>query len=456
MPYELPEMPHSNIVSSNQLEQRLGDFSDEQLRLIMSNIGGIQLTEGCSTGCYDCGLGAEPKVSDYIPPKTLKWITETFSEELCSGLRLTHHASEPFDYNFEGWTYEDVHRLIETKIRFSPSSTTSVPKGTELYIMEKVLNGNNLGVLDDPYSRYIGRISLTKVNKKRIYNAIETLVPMLQDQITIPVNYEFMEFREVYYKTKEDNFSTEGKSDKILKRVLTDEEKVFSTLGIDDPKKFFLNGFGRGILSSSPRIKHDENSSYALWIMKHHPDKKLTDEKRKKIWAEFRRIENINKKNHIYKHYLYEKDQLESVLHCVQMPNGDVVAIDSRPVTIDDIFDYLRFCRTKYMQSEKTMSSGIAIENYIKYNQENEMIHMLRLGPQYSDNLSEKGIGCYNGVLMTPKGVFNLKTVKPSIEHPYGQILTPIKPEDFKIRKLFFSWNEDNLYNEDLNEELTL
>ena len=42
-------------------------FSPEELELIFSNLGAIQLTFGCSKGCPFCGLDAVPGVRENIP-----------------------------------------------------------------------------------------------------------------------------------------------------------------------------------------------------------------------------------------------------------------------------------------------------------------------------------------------------------------------------------------------------
>ena len=64
------------------------------------------------------------------------------------------------------------------------------------------------------------------------------------------------------------------------------------------------------------------------------------------------------------------------------------------------------------------------------------VIRPLLLGPKDIDNLYEYGIGCFDGVVITPKGIFNSETIKPSREFPYGLKEKPISPDNFKLVKL--------------------
>lgn len=56
-----------------------------------------------------------------------------------------------------------------------------------------------------------------------------------------------------------------------------------------------------------------------------------------------------------------------------------------------------------------------------------------KLGKQNKDNLDSIGIGCFNGVLITPEGVYNIQTVPVTPGCPTGQIKTEITPENFRV-----------------------
>jgi len=252
----------NNVQSSGTLEKKLSEFSHEQRELITSNVGAIQLTEGCSIGCPDCGFGAQRGVNDYIPFDVLTRIVKNYKEGLKSTEPYFYQASDPFDYNFDGKKYKDVHNLFEKVCGFSAGTSTSVPKGKENEVLEFARSGNYLG------------ISCSYMNRKR-----------LQPYVT----------------------KFEGK--KNVEVAIFDENKA---------------------------------------------DKIKEMEKR------------------------FERD----------------------------IF-----------------------ANYIYPNRRN-------FNPKKGD-LDEIGIGCFNGVLMTPKGVYNVVSIKPNPVYPHGQIVREISPDKFKVVELF-------------------
>jgi hypothetical protein len=83
------------------------------------------------------------------------------------------------------------------------------------------------------------------------------------------------------------------------------------------------------------------------------------------------------------------------------------------------------------------------------------------LGKDHIKDLAKCGITGFHGILLTPTEVYSVKSVRPSKEHPYGFIKTPVTPEDFSIPPLYNwggifeheKWNElmEELYNQFLN-----
>ena len=63
---------------NTDLEKIMAEFSNRQLDLIMSNVGAVQLTEGCSIACSFCFIDAKPFVREYIPFDILKFIANNF------------------------------------------------------------------------------------------------------------------------------------------------------------------------------------------------------------------------------------------------------------------------------------------------------------------------------------------------------------------------------------------
>ncbi len=157
--------------SSGMLEKKLARFSDKQKKLIFQNVAFIQLTEGCNTGCSDCGLGAKKGVRDFISYKLLKNFFTNYKEELGESCPPLFYASEPYDYKDGEYGYEDIHKMFIDLVGNSPEAiTTSIPKGKEKIILNYLLKENNLGGL---YSKdiFLSKLSLTTKNYARVNEA---------------------------------------------------------------------------------------------------------------------------------------------------------------------------------------------------------------------------------------------------------------------------------------------
>jgi len=103
-------------------------FTDEELRLIFSNIVTIQLTFGCSKGCPFCGVDAVKGVREHIPYAQLANMFKKYGNELRKGQPFLYWASEPSDYasreGIEDRTYEDVHQLAMQYAQYDPDITS--------------------------------------------------------------------------------------------------------------------------------------------------------------------------------------------------------------------------------------------------------------------------------------------------------------------------------------------
>ena len=164
-----------SIVASPLLEEKLNAFSDRQKKLLFQNTYAIQLTEGCSTACVDCGAGALAGVRTYLPFDFLEQLFSAHSKDF-EQIRTLYLASDPFDYNFDGKTYVDVHKLFIQKTGVIPFVSTALPRGSEKEVLDYVLN-DNLLVLTDSFTQYcfINRISIMKSNYDRIQKAFSKM-----------------------------------------------------------------------------------------------------------------------------------------------------------------------------------------------------------------------------------------------------------------------------------------
>ncbi|MGD0976705.1 MAG: hypothetical protein ABR875_00185 [Minisyncoccia bacterium] len=115
---------------SESLPLNLDDkFTEEELKLILSNLEAIQLTFGCSRGCPFCGFDAIKGVREHIPYSQLANLFQKYGGEISKKKPFLYWASEPSDYlskeGLEDKTYEDVHQLAIRYSFYDPGITTS-------------------------------------------------------------------------------------------------------------------------------------------------------------------------------------------------------------------------------------------------------------------------------------------------------------------------------------------
>ncbi|MCL5795309.1 MAG: hypothetical protein M1338_03040 [Patescibacteria group bacterium] len=103
-------------------------FSADELKLIFSNLGSIQLTFGCSKGCPFCGFDAPLGTRDYIPYSQLANLFQRYGKQINKTQPFLYWASEPSDYisreHLENKTYQDVHQLAIEYAGYSPHITS--------------------------------------------------------------------------------------------------------------------------------------------------------------------------------------------------------------------------------------------------------------------------------------------------------------------------------------------
>jgi hypothetical protein len=164
------------IRSSGKLEKQLYEFTDSQRWEIYTNLVAIQMTEGCSTGCSDCGLGASPGVRDYIKPDTL---INIFSELPDEGKRkqLLYFASDPFDYDFDGEDYLSIRKKyleITGSGERGLTTITSIPKGKEELIFNILVK--QIQDVKSIYSqKIIDSVSISHNNYSRLEKKFDSL-----------------------------------------------------------------------------------------------------------------------------------------------------------------------------------------------------------------------------------------------------------------------------------------
>jgi hypothetical protein len=128
-----PGRDAKNARTENLLEQ-FERFSEDERRLILTNLVGLQLTEGCNGGCYFCLFGTKKGVTAKYSFSSIKAFFEKYGEIVNPNMTL-YWDSDPFDYrdiDEQGnlRTFVDVYQVFREK---QPETyhfvSTSIPKG---------------------------------------------------------------------------------------------------------------------------------------------------------------------------------------------------------------------------------------------------------------------------------------------------------------------------------------
>jgi hypothetical protein len=335
------------IQPSGKLEREIERIGPEKMKELMANVAAIQLTEGCSIGCKFCGVDAEKGVRDYIPFTVIESIMEMLTQQGSRGMRpLLYYASEPFDYDFDGKTYFDVHRLAEERGKYNPCVITAIPKGKEEIVLSSLLNGN---FIDNKDMKTINSLSISPRNFKRIERAVRKIVPEINDQRTMEVMHSGRRFW----------------SDNIF---FENQEELLHELGVDTSAEY-------RIVPSRNAIPNISN-----------PDKTLET------------------------HFVIFGSESEQV----------VVYSVGEPVRALDVLE------------------GIANNASIRYFDIPSINYSrtpLKLGPKNVGKFPMMGIGCFDGTMLTPQGIYTVQTVKPTARHPFGQVVKPFDGRVIRYRQ---------------------
>lgn len=166
--------PAECITYSDQLEEQLKEFSENQRKAIYNNLYAIELTDGCSNMCDFCGLNSKYGVRSVIPYSTLEFIADeiteitdrTTSPENGCGIAFEprlltlYDATDPLDYEYEEHTYFDVFKLFSEK-GFKIITSTAIPAGKEELAIANLES--------------IRQISISHMNRERLEPYFERL-----------------------------------------------------------------------------------------------------------------------------------------------------------------------------------------------------------------------------------------------------------------------------------------
>ncbi|MGV8086810.1 MAG: hypothetical protein ACP5N1_04210 [Candidatus Woesearchaeota archaeon] len=183
-------MNSTNIKPSNILEKKLETFTLDQKILLFKNTGAIQLTEGCSIGCSDCGAGALKGIRDYIPHPFLEKLFVEYGNCL-KNVNSLYFASDPYDYNFDGIKYNNIHKLFLKHTKKNVYVSTSAPKGSEKEILELMIKSNTIEISPGNIQKpVINALSLMKSNYSRLEKAFSEMEGCKIEDQTIVTEYK--------------------------------------------------------------------------------------------------------------------------------------------------------------------------------------------------------------------------------------------------------------------------
>lgn len=112
----------------------LAGFSNKEIRNITKNMGAIQMNDGCSVGCPWCGLMARGYISKKISFESFQEFISLYGD--CFRKKIAFMwASDPFDWYEGKRSYVDLAKTLFKKKGTILSTTTALPKGTELTVL---------------------------------------------------------------------------------------------------------------------------------------------------------------------------------------------------------------------------------------------------------------------------------------------------------------------------------
>jgi len=170
--------------------EQFSQFSEEEIRLMLNNMNGFQLTEGCNGKCPFCFLarkGEQRKVTEHYTFSSLETFFSKYKDKV--GDIFFYWESDPFDYYDKDergeHSFLDVYRLTRSNALVS----TSIPKGSEQRfiifikaIADKILSHTrDESVESNGYWGPRVRISVGKNNIQRITATLKQLSNELQD-----------------------------------------------------------------------------------------------------------------------------------------------------------------------------------------------------------------------------------------------------------------------------------
>lgn len=167
----------------------LSNFPEKEQRMIVSQVGAIEISKGCSIGCKFCGFEAQKGVTTHISFAELEEFVRKFSVELQEKpgkFPFFYWASDPLDWEDGDKNYRDANELFESVLGFSPYVSTAVPVGKEALTLQLLQEG------------VVDRVSLSYMNLGRMKKALGSnlgdheVLQTLKDMSTSAIDQTFL------------------------------------------------------------------------------------------------------------------------------------------------------------------------------------------------------------------------------------------------------------------------
>jgi hypothetical protein len=184
----LPEFDAKNTKTINLLEQ-FETFSESEREIILSQLVGIQLTEGCNGHCSFCLFGSSKGVESKYSFESIKSFFEKYRRYFKDSPTL-YWASDPFDYRDGEYSFVDVYKFLREQ-GLSGGLSTAMPKGGEDDFIKFMLN-----MFETESEEHIFlpemRLSVGKHNIQRVESTIKKLTDKLSNNGFVDSNIDSM------------------------------------------------------------------------------------------------------------------------------------------------------------------------------------------------------------------------------------------------------------------------
>ena len=171
----LPEFDAKNVKTIDLLDQ-FETFSESEREVILSQLVGIQLTEGCNGHCSFCLYGGSKGVEAKYSFESIKGFFEKYRKSFKNPPTL-YWASDPFDYRDGEYSFVDVYKFLKDQ-GLSSGLSTAIPKGGEDDFVKFMINAFETEI-DKHFFDAEMRLSVGKHNIQRVEATMKRLTDSL-------------------------------------------------------------------------------------------------------------------------------------------------------------------------------------------------------------------------------------------------------------------------------------